>query len=612
MTYPTIVKELVIKGYFEGKSFDEISNENNIAKGSVFNIIHRWKTQLEIPDIEAIREFSIMVRKSGITIKQCAQGFRFIQILTSFGIKDELDSKYVEDKMSRNIGEDEYNSVTNISKNNRTRKDHVLTSRDTFYYFIETIYNYCKSQNIRPTNVIQWIQDLVDISPLLYSTAGNNAIRYESDFNEAGEFQDLSTINKPIFKSPAGMSNDKVIQIPFISEIDGYIEQKKLKIQDLDSNIKKLLQKTKDLDHQKTILVSKLTDLKRKESIALSYLDWYKSIEKDLLDRYDIVLEKEVNSFVNMFGDFKYYDYDAHQIVKEYKHVVSLRNVIKNLQGIIKTLDETRVDTISELESLEKRENYSRQSLNALQELSYAGFDLSELKQLKEVVSEIAVSNDIELSEAGKKFLTDVKNQYNNKLGFETKIKEIKTEMKKLEDEMPGYKEYLQSQVFISRTLESLYKSGVTNDDIINMTDVVTAYSKGDITFDPNLQYKNKVDKKISITMSQYWKSLISEIRNLGDINSQNKKQSSYLGKLKEEIDNLNSQRQKLNEQTLLSIQILNSLNNRLSYFVDSLKEIFVSAKDQNKMFIVYQPLFFIHVTASGNSKDENSMDKDK
>ena len=92
MTYPTIVKELVIKGYFEGKSFDEISNENNIAKGSVFNIIHRWKTQLEIPDIEAIREFSIMVRKSGITIKQCAQGFRFIQILTRFGIKDEIDS----------------------------------------------------------------------------------------------------------------------------------------------------------------------------------------------------------------------------------------------------------------------------------------------------------------------------------------------------------------------------------------------------------------------------------------------------------------------------------------------------------------------------------------
>lgn len=74
----------------------------------------------------------------------------------------------------------------------------------------------------------------------------------------------------------------------------------------------------------------------------------------------------------------------------------------------------------------------------------------------------------------------------------------------------------------------------------------------------------------------------------------------------------MNSQRQKLNEQALLSVQILNSLNNRISYFVESLKEIFVSAKDQNKMFIVYQPLFFIHVTTSGNSKDEKSTDKDK
>src|SRR4029078_10430821 len=108
MTYLTIVKELGIKGYLEGKSFDEISNENNIAKGSVFNIIHRWVAQLEIQDIEAIREFFIIVRKSGITIKQCAQGFRFIQILARFGIKDELDSKSVEDKMPRNIGESEY------------------------------------------------------------------------------------------------------------------------------------------------------------------------------------------------------------------------------------------------------------------------------------------------------------------------------------------------------------------------------------------------------------------------------------------------------------------------------------------------------------------------
>ena len=41
MTKPGFVRELVINGYLNGKSFDEISNENNIAKGSVFNIINR-------------------------------------------------------------------------------------------------------------------------------------------------------------------------------------------------------------------------------------------------------------------------------------------------------------------------------------------------------------------------------------------------------------------------------------------------------------------------------------------------------------------------------------------------------------------------------------------
>ena len=310
----------------------------------------------------------------------------------------------------------------------------------------------------------------------------------------------MSTNNKPIFKSPEGKNNKKNIQIPFVSEIDGYIQQKKLKILHLDDNNKKLQQKASEIEQKNNILDSKLTNLKRKESIALTYLDWYRSLEKDLFDLYNIILEEEVSSFVNLFGDFKYYHHDAHQIVKEYKQIVSLRDEMKYLQDIVNTLNETRIDTIKKLESLEKQENYLRQSLNALQELIYAGFDLSELKQLKEVVSEIAVSNGIAFSEAGKKFLIDVKQQYNDKLGFETKINEIKTEMKKLEDEMPEYKEYLQSQVFISRTLESLYKSGITNDDIINMTDVVTAYSKRNIIFDPNLT-ENKVDKKISITM---------------------------------------------------------------------------------------------------------------
>ena len=48
----------------------------------------------------------------------------------------------------------------------------------------------------------------------------------------------------------------------------------------------------------------------------------------------------------------------------------------------------------------------------------------------------------------------------------------------------------------------------------------------------------------------------------------------------------------KLNEQALLSAQLLNSLNGRLPHFIETLRQIMFSVKELNKMFIVYQPLF--------------------
>jgi hypothetical protein len=495
MTKPRFVRDSVVKRYLNGKSYAEISNENNIAKGSVFNIINTWIAQIGIPDIEEIREFSIVIRKSGITIKQCAQSFRFIQILARFGITDELDSTYFSDIIQRNRGENEDDPAIKNKKDSGWKKDQASAPKDDFYYFIETIYNYCKRQDIRPANVIKWIQDLIDFSPLLYENVGNNTTGCDRDTDKAGELQNLSISKKPLFRISKDMRNEKEIQIPFISELSGHVEQKKLEIQHLDINNKKLQQEIRELEEQKNILVSRIINLKRKESISLTYLDWYKSLKQELFDVYHIKLEEEVSSFANIFADFKYYYYNILQIVKEYKQIESLRYEMESIQGIVDSIVHTRDDLLKDIESLEERKRYSRQSLNALMELNYAGFALKELKQLKDTIIEIAISNGIEFYDAGKKFLKDVENQYDNKLGFEAKVREIKTELKKLEDEVPAYKEYLQSKDIISRSLPYLYKFGVTDDDIISMTDVVTAYFNGNIIFNPNLQSENIVDE---------------------------------------------------------------------------------------------------------------------
>jgi hypothetical protein len=335
-------------------------------------------------------------------------------------------------------------------------------------------------------------------------------------------------------------------------------------------------------------------------------LDWFKSLRQILFDQHHITLEEEISTFVNIFTDFRHYNYDVHLIVKEYQQIESIRNEVRLLQGIVESIKKTRDNLLEEVESLEKRERYSSQALNALQELKDVGFELKELKKLKDVVVEICNANDIEMNEAGKKFLKDVENQYDNKLGFEAKINELNTVLKKLENEKPAFKEYLQSKDIVNRSLPLLYRFGVTDDDIINMADVIIDCLNGNIIFNPDLQSEKIVEENRPVRRSQYWKLFIHAIRNLGDINSQIMNKRFNLKALNKEIETLNIQRQKINEQTLLSGQLLNSLNGQLSGFLEFLKQIMSSAKYLNTIYIVYRETFIVFITKNNNSKNGN------
>jgi hypothetical protein len=119
-------------------------------------------------------------------------------------------------------------------------KDHGPTSRGNFYYFIESIYNNCKNHEIKSTNVIRWIQDLIELGPLFYGYVGNNTTKFEGDITEPGELQNPRISDKPPFRKSKDTRNEREIQIPFISDISGYIEQKKLEVQQLDLNNRKL------------------------------------------------------------------------------------------------------------------------------------------------------------------------------------------------------------------------------------------------------------------------------------------------------------------------------------------------------------------------------------
>src|SRR3954451_3381935 len=79
-------KSLVIQKRLEGKSMNQIVKETGISKGKVQYLIKEWEEKIGSSCAEEITEIATLVKRSDISIEQCAQGFRIINILKNLGI----------------------------------------------------------------------------------------------------------------------------------------------------------------------------------------------------------------------------------------------------------------------------------------------------------------------------------------------------------------------------------------------------------------------------------------------------------------------------------------------------------------------------------------------
>jgi hypothetical protein len=87
-------KSLVIQKYLQAKSMNQISEETGISKGKVHYLINDWQNKIGKPDVEELRGFVVLVKKSGINIGQCAQGYRMVQLMKNLGIEDDSNQEF--------------------------------------------------------------------------------------------------------------------------------------------------------------------------------------------------------------------------------------------------------------------------------------------------------------------------------------------------------------------------------------------------------------------------------------------------------------------------------------------------------------------------------------
>ncbi|MGB8937541.1 MAG: hypothetical protein WCC17_20820 [Candidatus Nitrosopolaris sp.] len=205
-----------------------------------------------------------------------------------------------------------------------------------------------------------------------------------------------------------------------------------------------------------------------------SGLKWYSELREELR-KYGISVD-DIQKLAKLVNHLKQYDYNVEKVINEFSDLEGLRLHRKYLQETTPSWENRNKDLKRRCSTLEALIATHNQVLSKYHDLEIMGFGLNQLQFLCTTVNAIARENNIPLSEAATKFLSDVERQYNNKLGFESTVEGLRNEVNKLNQEQVMLRTGLLSLPLVGPKLVKLTQSGVTEQDIINMAAVFEKY----------------------------------------------------------------------------------------------------------------------------------------
>jgi uncharacterized protein (UPF0335 family) len=314
-------------------------------------------------------------------------------------------------------------------------------------------------------------------------------------------------------------------------------------------------------------------------------------------------LNNEIELFIKAIKDFNSYDYDIPKIIAEYNRIEDLRKEGRFLEGHISLWTDTKASIDSQIAQ-------SQLAINIFNELKGMGFGLKELKTLYNMVIEISKSNGIEYSEAISKFIKDIENNYDSKLGLEKSVNELNAKKNEIEEELPNYKFDLQLHGYAATLLNYLHSHKVTNIDIVNIFRFISTLINNDfpIYFPGGVGLWNPPSDNQKMTPQDYWEMIINQLKSLASLSAKAKLLEVQLVELKEEIKDLEEKKQGLNQQYAKSTSTLKYLFWQLQYYAKSM----VNQKEflERREKITYKPIIFLLVNNSNNREENDGNDE--
>ena len=328
--------------------------------------------------------------------------------------------------------------------------------------------------------------------------------------------------------------------IPF-SQISEFIQQKAEEKIKLEEETQKLKDQIKILNEEKSSSEARRASALYEENITTVQLKSYSEL-KESLGGYRISIDADIPKFAKVVHGISQKGYDVGEVIKEFSDLESARTDYWSYKALIPDLKKKYDDLNQECSTLEQSVNSYNQKLSLYDELQAMGLGLKELKLLRNTINEIAYANKIPADQAQQKFHKDIEEHYDDKLGFELQLNKLRSEISTVNINLNVLRTALLAQPLVAPSLQRLFSKGVVEQDIVELANFL-------------FERSNVIDGGSSTNADK--QSLMSGLQKYGGVKTIIQKLNQQADELRNQIYQLQRQKQDLKEQNQKMLSIL-------------------------------------------------------
>jgi hypothetical protein len=369
--------------------------------------------------------------------------------------------------------------------------------------FILDVYNRCIDLGLSPDNIALHIKDLTE------------------------------------FSKTNGTNNNRILPL---SQISKFIQQKADEKKKLEEEIQTLKNQIKILNEEKSNSEHRHAHALYEEHLTNGELKSYSDLKQEL-GRYGVPVY-DVPKFAKVFREISKKGYDVGQVIEEYSDLESARNDYSHYKGSITDLEMKCNDLNQVYSNLKQYMDFCKQELSLYHQLESVGFDLEKLKLLSNTIKDIAKANNISEAHGMQKFYKDIEEQYDDKLGFESQLNKLRSEIATVNINLNFSRMALLGQPLVGPSLQRLFSKGVVEQDIVELANLFErSYSHGGSSSSSESGDSNRgtnIDRQ----------SLIRGLQKYGGI-------KTIIQELNQQIDESQTKKKDLDEQNQKMLSIL-------------------------------------------------------